>query len=89
MEVRIFPNNRGGISAEGIRLKHGTASEREVQKVLDEIHSNPALRNDIIEKATSARDAMNKGAFGMSKNRAAEIHFLIKNLEKLNKPKAD
>ncbi|MFF1381155.1 DUF6531 domain-containing protein [Streptomyces sp. NPDC058308] len=89
MEVRIFPNDKGGIGAEGIRMKHGTASNAQVQKVLDEIHSNPALRNDIIDKATSARNSMNKGEFGMNKNRAAELHFIIKNLEKLNKPKAD
>ncbi|MET8685876.1 DUF6531 domain-containing protein [Streptomyces sp. NPDC004732] len=84
-EVQIFPDNKGGIGGRPIRLKHGTASDKEVQKVLDEIHSNPALRDDIIAKATSARDSMNKGEFGMSQNRAAEMHFIIKNLEKMNK----
>ncbi|MFE5243202.1 MULTISPECIES: Hint domain-containing protein [unclassified Streptomyces] len=82
-EVRIFPNDKGGIGAEAIRLKSGTASSKEVQKVLNEIHSNPALRADIIAKATSARDSMNAGEFGMQSNRAAEMNFLIKNLEKL------
>ncbi|WP_406446408.1 DUF6531 domain-containing protein [Streptomyces sp. NBC_01613] len=85
MEVRILPNDKGGISGVGIKLKNGTASEQQVQKVLDEIHSNPALRKDIIDKATAARDAMNKGAYGMTKNRAAEMHFIIKALEKMNK----
>ncbi|WP_399929799.1 DUF6531 domain-containing protein [Streptomyces kanamyceticus] len=84
-EVQIFPDDKGGIGGRPIRLKHGSASEREVQKVLDEIHSNRALRDDIIAKATSARDSMNKGEFGMSQNRAAEMHFIIKNLEKMNK----
>ncbi|WP_159394790.1 hypothetical protein [Streptomyces sp. H-KF8] len=82
-EVRIFPNDKGGIGAEAIRLRSGTASPKEVQKVLDEIHSNPALRADVIAKATSARTSMNAGEFGMQSNRAAEMHFLIKNLEKL------
>ncbi|WTP14332.1 polymorphic toxin-type HINT domain-containing protein [Streptomyces sp. NBC_00191] len=82
-EVRIFPNGQGGIGAEGIRLRSGTASPKEVQKVLDEIHSNPSLRADIIDKARSARASMNAGEFGMQSNRAAEIHFLIKALEKM------
>jgi len=51
--------------------------------VLDEIYSNPDLRADVIQKATSARNSMNAGEFGMQSNRAAEMHFLIKNLEKL------
>ncbi|MEU5953041.1 DUF6531 domain-containing protein [Streptomyces sp. NPDC047525] len=84
-EVQIFPDDKGGIGGRPIRLKHGTASDREVQKVLDEIHSNRSLRDDIIAKATSARNSMNKGEFGMSQNRAAEMHFIIKNLEKMNK----
>ncbi|MEU9011369.1 DUF6531 domain-containing protein [Streptomyces sp. NPDC048479] len=89
-EVRIFPDGKGGIGAEPIRLKNGTASARDVQRVLDEIHSNKSLRDDIIEKGTSARDSMNKGEFGMAENRAAEIHFLIKApaLEKMNKSEA-
>lgn len=82
-EVRIFPNDQGGIGAEGIRLRSGTASPKEVQKVLDEIHSNPSLRADIIDKAKSARASMNAGEFGMQSNRAVEIHFLIKALEKM------
>ncbi|NBM17121.1 hypothetical protein [Streptomyces sp. GC420] len=72
-----------GIGAEGIRLRCGTASPKEVQKVLDEIHSNPSLRADIIDKAKSARAGMNAGEFGMQPNRAAEIHFLIKALDKM------
>jgi hypothetical protein len=82
-EVRIFPDDKGGIGAEAIRLRSGTASPKEVQKVLDEIHSNPDLRADIVQKATSARNSMNAGELGMRYNRAAEMHFLIKNLEKL------
>ncbi|SOD67130.1 RHS repeat-associated core domain-containing protein [Streptomyces zhaozhouensis] len=82
-EVRVFPDHNGGIAGEGIRLRTGTASDRDVQRVLDEIRSNPDFRADLINKATSARDAMNRGDFGMSSNRALEIHFLIKALEKM------
>lgn len=83
-EVRIFPDDRGEIGGVPVRLKHGTATPKEVQRVLDEIYSNQELRNDIIQKATSARDAMNRGEYGMKVNRAAEMHFIIKRLEKLN-----
>ncbi|MFJ9410609.1 putative T7SS-secreted protein [Streptomyces sp. NPDC101393] len=84
-EVRIFPDDRGGISGEPIRLSSGTSSPKEVQKVIDAIHSDRELRDDIIKKATSARDAMNRGDYGMTQNRAAEMHFIIKNLEKINR----
>jgi hypothetical protein len=82
-EVRIFPNGQGGVGAEGIRLRSGTASPKEVKKVLSEIHSNRSLRSDIIDKVKSARASMNAGEFGMQSNRAAEMHFLIKALEKM------
>ncbi|MEU7578293.1 hypothetical protein AB0B50_11880 [Streptomyces sp. NPDC041068] len=75
------PDDKGGIGGRPIHLKHGTASEREVQKVLDEIHSNRSLRDGIITKAT-ARDSMNKGEFGTSRNPAAEMHFIIKTSRK-------
>ncbi|MEU5546608.1 putative T7SS-secreted protein [Streptomyces sioyaensis] len=84
-EVRIFPDHRGGISGEPVRLSSGTASEKDVRKVIDAIYSDRSLREDIIKKATSARDAMNRGDYGMTENRAAEMHFIIKNLEKLNR----
>ena len=82
-EVRIFPDGQGGIGAEPIRLRNGVASDKEVKEVLDAIGDDPSLRKDIIAKATSARDAMNAGDYGTQVNRAAEIHFLIKALEKM------
>ncbi|MCT2592228.1 hypothetical protein LHJ74_20370 [Streptomyces sp. N2-109] len=82
-EVRIFPDGKGGIGAEPIRLKAGTASERDAQRALQEVRSNPEFRKDLMEKAKSARESMNKGEYGMSSNRAAEIHFIIKALEKM------
>ncbi|WP_422674022.1 polymorphic toxin-type HINT domain-containing protein [Bailinhaonella thermotolerans] len=82
-EVRIFPDGQGGIGAEPIRLRSGTASSKEVQMVLDEIHSNPSLRADIIVKAKSARASTNAAEFGMRSNRAAEMHSPIKVLEKM------
>ncbi|WP_052851254.1 hypothetical protein [Streptomyces avicenniae] len=56
------------------------ASPRDVQRALDEIADNPSFRQDLINKATSVRDAMNAGDYGMNQNRAAEMHFLIQGL---------
>jgi len=76
-------DGKGGIGGESIRLRSGTASPKQVQAVLDEIAGSPALRNDIITKASSVRESMNSGAFGTAKNRASEMHFLIKALENM------
>jgi hypothetical protein len=80
-EVRLFPDGNGGIGAEPIRLRSGTATAEDAQKALDEIKGNPQLRADLIEKSRSAMNSMNSGEWGMSTNRAAEMHFLIKALE--------
>jgi RHS repeat-associated protein len=82
-EVRIFPDGQGGIGADGIRLSNGTPTPKQVQQVLDAVKSDPSLRADLIQKARSAMDDMNAGSYGMSKNRAAEMNFLIKALEKM------
>ncbi|WP_194922496.1 LamG-like jellyroll fold domain-containing protein [Catenulispora pinisilvae] len=82
-EVRIFPNGGGSIGAEAIRLRTGTASAADVQTALDALNSDPALRADLIAKTQSAMDSMNAGEWGMSTNRAAEMHFLIKALQNM------
>ncbi|WP_460407302.1 polymorphic toxin-type HINT domain-containing protein, partial [Actinophytocola sediminis] len=80
-EVRIFPDGNGGVGAEAIRLRSGTATSADVQRALAEIESNPRVRADLIDKARSAMSSMNNGEWGMSKNRAAEMHYLIRALE--------
>ncbi|MDT0347603.1 DUF6531 domain-containing protein [Streptomyces litchfieldiae] len=83
-EVRIFPDHLGGVGGEPIRLANGrVASQRDVQRALDEIADNPSFRQDIIDVATSVRARMNADNYGMSQNRALEIHFLIKALERM------
>lgn len=82
-EVRVYPDGRGGIDGEPIRLRNGTATSQEVDRALTEIRSNPQVRADLIEKSRSAMNSMNHGEWGMSSNRAAEMHFLIKALEKM------
>jgi RHS repeat-associated protein len=93
MEVRVFPTADGGIGAEGIRLTNGRLpSTAQVNEVLNALKSDPELRADLIQKARSVMNNMNADArasageakiYGMAQNRAAELHFLIKALEKL------
>ncbi|WP_078898192.1 DUF6531 domain-containing protein [Streptomyces sp. CNQ-509] len=83
-EVRVFPDGAGGVGGEPIRLSNGNvASPRDVERVLEEIRVNPKMREDLIAKASSARASMNAGEYGTKVNRALEIHFLIKALEKM------
>ncbi|GAA0829120.1 hypothetical protein GCM10009525_27440 [Streptosporangium amethystogenes subsp. fukuiense] len=82
-EVRVFPDGKGGVGVEGIRLRSGSPSNAELQQALDAIKSNPQLRANLIHNARDVMARMNSGELGMNKNRASEMHFLIKALEKM------
>lgn len=81
-EVRVY-SHEGGLAATGIRLKTGMASDKSVQKVLDTLKNSPELRKDLIQKARAAQRHMNTHNWGNVTNRALELQFLIKALEKL------
>ncbi|MEU8268618.1 hypothetical protein AB0B89_15790 [Sphaerisporangium sp. NPDC049002] len=81
--MRIFPEGKGGIGVKGIRLRSGTPSDVELRMVLDAVRSDPKLRASLIRNAKDVMARMNSGQLGMNKNRAAEMHFLIKALEKI------
>ncbi|WP_218021390.1 hypothetical protein, partial [Nocardia crassostreae] len=83
MEVRVFPDHTGGIGVGPIRLTHGVPNDTQMQQVLDALRSNPDLRADLIAKSRAAVDEMNSHGWGNSKNRALELHLLIKALEKM------
>ncbi|MFD5077616.1 polymorphic toxin-type HINT domain-containing protein [Streptomyces sp. NPDC058371] len=82
-EIRVFPNGDGGVGFEGIRLSNGMASTRDVASARSAIMKNPELRADLIGKARSAMADMNDHNWGNSRSRGAEMHFLIKALEKI------
>ncbi|MGW4524997.1 polymorphic toxin-type HINT domain-containing protein [Amycolatopsis sp. NPDC004378] len=82
-EVRIFPTGDGGVGFEGLRMSNGTASARDVETARNAIMSTPELRADLIGKARSAMADMNDHNWGNSVNRASEMNFLIKALEKI------
>jgi hypothetical protein len=82
-EVRVFGDETGGLGAKPLRMSHGWASDKSVQKVLDTLKSSPELRADLMQKARAAQTEMNTHNWGNNKNRAAELQFLIRALEKL------
>ncbi|WP_203912639.1 RHS repeat-associated core domain-containing protein [Rhizocola hellebori] len=82
-EVRVFPTGAGGVGAEPVRLRTGSATETQVQHVLDCVASCAALREDITAKAGAAMVEMNSHNWGNSLNRASEMNFLIKALAKI------
>lgn len=82
-EVRVFPTGDGGVGFEGLRMSNGMASTRDVLTARDAIMGSPALRDDLMSKARSAMTEMNDHNWGNSVNRAAEMNFLIKALEKI------
>ncbi|SDX09577.1 hypothetical protein SAMN05421504_102294 [Amycolatopsis xylanica] len=82
-EVRIFPDNTGSIGGASISVQAGLATDKEIAAVVAAIKNNPKLRADLIAKTRSAMEKMNSGEWGMDKNRAAEMNFLIKALEKM------
>ncbi|MFI6816008.1 RHS repeat-associated core domain-containing protein [Nonomuraea sp. NPDC050328] len=83
-EVRVFPNEKGGVGVKGVRIKTGMPGRAELDFVLKSLQRDSALRENLIRNARDAMDRMNSGKLGMAKNRALEMHFLIKALEKMN-----
>lgn len=81
-EIHVF-SHEGELGGKGIRLSTGMPSDKSVKKVLDALKSSPALRKDLIKKSRSAQEHMNTHNWGDTKNRAVELQFLIKALEKL------
>jgi RHS repeat-associated protein len=83
-EVRVYPDGQGGIGVEGIRLRNGNVpTPKQLAQVQNAIETDPGLRADLIQKTRSVMDNMNAGTYGMAQNRAAEMNFLIKALEKM------
>ncbi|WP_283133674.1 polymorphic toxin-type HINT domain-containing protein [Rhizohabitans arisaemae] len=82
-EARIFPDGKGGVGVVGIRLRNGLPSSAQLQQVADAIAFDSQLRASLIRNAKDMMARMNRGELGMKRNRAAEMHFLIKALEKM------
>lgn len=67
-------------------MTHGVPSDAQMRQALDAILSNPELRADLIAKSRAAITEMNSHGWGNAKNRAFELHLLIKALEKMGQP---
>jgi RHS repeat-associated protein len=82
-EVVVYPTGDGGIGLKPFETNAGIADAKELAQVRSAIESDPSLRLKLIRNAESAMEKFNRGTYGTVKNRAAEMHFLIKALEKM------
>ncbi|MFD7127346.1 MULTISPECIES: Hint domain-containing protein [Streptomyces] len=93
MEVALRPDGKGDITGEAIRLKNGTANQKQVDAVIASIKSNPKLRADMIRVTESAKEVFESSAKAMkegrnpqwrfSNDRTAELQALIDAMEKM------
>lgn len=82
-EVVVSPDHSGGLKVKPWRLSAGEPSAAQLRTVSDALHSDPALRADLITKARAAMEHMNSHNWGNTKNRAAEMARLVRTLEKM------
>ncbi|ORT54577.1 Hint domain-containing protein, partial [Streptomyces sp. CB03238] len=75
MEVALRPDGKGGITGDAIRLKKGTATQKQVDSVIDMIKSNPKLRADMIRVTKSAKEVFESSAKAMKEGRNPQWRF--------------
>ncbi|WP_123457726.1 Hint domain-containing protein [Streptomyces sp. PanSC19] len=93
MEVALRPDGRGGIRGEAIRLRNGTATQKQVDAVVESIKSDPKVRSDMIRVTESAKEVFESSAKAMKEgrkpqwrfnnDRTAELQALIDAMEKM------
>ncbi|MFI6369763.1 polymorphic toxin-type HINT domain-containing protein [Streptomyces sp. NPDC050546] len=93
MEVALRPDGKGGIRGEAIRLKNGTATQKQVDAVIATIKSDPKVRADMIRVTKAAKEVFESSAKAMkegrnpqwrfSNDRTAELQALIEAMEKM------
>ncbi|MET9680629.1 polymorphic toxin-type HINT domain-containing protein [Streptomyces coeruleorubidus] len=93
MEVALRPDGEGGIRGEAIRLKNGTATQKQVDAVVATIKSDPKVRADMIRVTKAAKEVFESSAKAMkegrnpqwrfSNDRTAELQALIEAMERM------
>ncbi|MFI5706134.1 polymorphic toxin-type HINT domain-containing protein [Streptomyces xanthochromogenes] len=93
MEVVIRADGKGGIVGEGYRLEKGTATQKQVDAVIDTLKTKPKVRKDLLrvtkaalEKFEYSAKAMKEGRkpeWTFENDRSAELRSLIEALEKM------
>lgn len=93
MEVVIRADGKGGIVGEGYRLEKGTATQKQVDAVIDTLKTKPKVRKDLLrvtkaalEKFEYSAKAMKEGQkpeWTFENDRSAELRALIEALEKM------
>ncbi|MGA4798154.1 polymorphic toxin-type HINT domain-containing protein [Streptomyces lavendulocolor] len=83
MEVALRPDGKGGITGEAIRLSKGTATQKQVDAVIDMIKSNPKLREDMIRVTKGAKEVFESSAKAMKEGRNPQWRFSNDRTEEL------
>ncbi|MFF7717612.1 polymorphic toxin-type HINT domain-containing protein [Streptomyces sp. NPDC007988] len=83
MEVALRPDGKGGITGEAIRLSKGTATQKQVDAVIDMIESNPKLREDMIRVTKAAKEVFESSAKAMKEGRNPQWRFSNDRTEEL------
>ncbi|MEV4740476.1 polymorphic toxin-type HINT domain-containing protein [Streptomyces sp. NPDC049555] len=85
MEVALKPDGKGGITGEAIRLKKGTATQKQVDAVVDMLKSNKKLRDDLIRVTKGAKEVFESSAKAMKEGRNPQWRFNNDRTEELQK----
>ena len=93
MEVALRPDGQGGIRGEAIRLRNGTATQKQVDAVVATLKSDPKVRADMIRVTKGAKEVFESSAKAMkegrnpqwrfSNDRTAELRALIEAMERM------
>ncbi|MFF8017926.1 pre-toxin TG domain-containing protein [Streptomyces sp. NPDC007929] len=93
MEVALRPDGQGGIRGEAIRLRNGTATQKQVDAAVAKIKSDPKVRADMIRVTKGAKEVFESSAKAMkegrnpqwrfSNDRTAELQALIEAMERM------
>ncbi|MFJ8750205.1 polymorphic toxin-type HINT domain-containing protein [Streptomyces sp. NPDC102441] len=93
MEVALRPDGKGSIKGEAVRLRKGTATQKQVDAVVAAIKLDAKLRGDMLRVTRSAMEVFESSATAMregrkpqwrfSNDRSAELQALIAAMEKM------
>ncbi|MFJ6944825.1 hypothetical protein ACISU4_09235 [Streptomyces wuyuanensis] len=83
MEVALRPDGKGGITGEAIRLSKDTATQKQVDAVIDMIKSNPKLREDMTRVTKAAKEVFESSAKAMKEGRNPQRRFSNDRTEEL------
>ncbi|WP_189554672.1 hypothetical protein [Streptomyces lavendofoliae] len=81
--LRLRPDGKGGITGVALRMSKGTATQKQVDAVIDMIKSNPKLRADMIRVTKGAKEVFESSAKAMKEGRNPQWRFSNDRTEEL------